>query len=68
MIAWALLCLELLHLAVGAVAAAASSEAAPLDVDCNFSVTRWVAVLLLFVLARVFDVGARMREDIEGTI
>lgn len=26
------------------------------------------AVLLLFVLARVFDQGARMREDLEGTI
>jgi hypothetical protein len=26
------------------------------------------AVLLLFVLARVFDHGARMRGDLEGTI
>ena len=28
----------------------------------------WIAVLLLFVLARVFAQGARMREDIEGTV
>ena len=49
--AWALLGLELLHLAVGAVAAAG-----------------WLAVLLLFVLARVFDHGTRMRDDLEGTV
>jgi hypothetical protein len=67
-IAWALLGLELLHLAAGAVAAAASSEAYPLDIDWSFSVTGWLAVLLLFVLARVFDHGARMRGDLEGTI
>ena len=67
-IAWAVLVLELMHLAVGAIAAGVSSEAQPLDLDWNFSVTRWLAVLLLFVLARVFDQGARMREDLEGTV
>lgn len=67
-IAWAVLVLEVMHLAVGAIAAGASSEAQPLDIDWNFSVTRWLAVLLLFVLARVFDQGARMREDLEGTV
>jgi len=67
-IAWAVLTLELMHLVVGAIAAGASSEAQPLDIDWNFSVTRWLAVLLLFVLARVFDHGARMREDLEGTV
>ncbi len=67
-IAWAVLVLELMHLAVGAIAASASSEAQPLDIDWNFSVTRWLAVLLLFVLSRVFDHGARMREDLEGTV
>lgn len=67
-IAWALLGLELLHLAVGAIAAAASTEAQPLDVDWSFSTTAWLAVLLLFVLARAFDHGARMREDLEGTV
>jgi hypothetical protein len=67
-IAWAVLTLELMHLAVGAIAASASSEAHPLDIDWNFSVTRWLAVLLLFVLARVFEQGARMREELEGTV
>jgi hypothetical protein len=66
--AWALLGLELLHLAVGAIAAFASSESQPLDIDWNFSITAWLAVLLLFVLARVFDHGARMRDDLAGTV
>lgn len=66
--AWALLGLELLHLAVGAIASAASSPSQPLDLDWNFSVTGWLAVLLLFVLARVFDHGTRMRADLEGTV
>jgi len=66
--AWALLGLELLHLAVGAVGAAASSESQPLDIGWDFSITGWLAVLLLFVLARVFDHGTRMRDDLEGTV
>jgi hypothetical protein len=67
-IAWALLGLELLHLAVGAVAALASSPGAPLEIGWSFSFTGWLAVLLLFVLAQVFGQGARMRDDLEGTV
>jgi hypothetical protein len=67
-IAWFLLALETLHLAVGAVAAAASSPGHPLDLDWNFSFTRWLAVGLLFVLAQVFEQGAMMREDLAATI
>jgi hypothetical protein len=67
-IAWSVLGLELLHFAVGAIAVSASSKAQPLDIDWNFSLTRWLAVLLLFVLARVFEHGARMRADLEGTV
>jgi len=67
-IAWAYLGLELLHIAVGVVAASSGSATQPLDLHWRFSVTPWVAVLLLFVLARVFDHGARMRADLEGTV
>ena len=67
-IAWALLGLELLHLAAGSIAWTASSEGSPLDIDWNFSVTSWLAVLLLFVLARVFEHGAQMHADLEGTV
>lgn len=67
-IAWAVLALELLHFVVGIVAASVSTVAAPLNISWGFSLTRWLAVLLLFVLARVFEQGARMREDLEGTV
>ncbi len=67
-IAWAVLVLELMHLAVGITAASVSTPAAPFDINWRFSPTRWVAVLLLFVLARVFEQGARMRDELEGTV
>lgn len=66
--AWALLGLELLHLAIGAIAASVSSAEEPLDIDWTFSPSSWLAVLLLFVLARVFAHGAAMRADLEGTV
>jgi len=67
-IAWAILGLELMHFTVGAIAAGVSTAAAPLNISSGFSLTRWLTVLLLFVLARVFEQGARMREDLEGTV
>jgi len=67
-IAWAVLALEGLHLVIVMVAANVSTPKAPLDIGWDFSVTRWLAVLLLFVLARVFETGARMREELEGTV
>lgn len=67
-IAWAMLSLEALHLVVVIVAANVSTPTTPLDIGWSFSVTRWLAVLLLFVLARVFEHGTRMREDLEGTV
>jgi len=65
--AWALLGLELLHLAIGAVAVAPLSNT-QVDLNWSFSVTPWLAVLLLFVLAQVFGDGARMRDDLRGTV
>ena len=65
--AWALLGLEVLHLAVGAVAVGALANT-QVNLDWSFSFTPWLAVLLLFVLAKVFDDGARMRDDLKGTI
>ena len=67
-LAWWLLGAQLLHLLVGALAGLASTPAQPIDIDWTFSFTPWIAVLLSFVLARVFAHGARMREDLEGTV
>ena len=66
--AWALLALQLLSILVGAIAKAISSPANPIKLDAGFSISGWLAVLLAFVLARVFAEAARMREDLAGTV
>jgi len=38
------------------------------DIDAGFSINGWLAVLLTFLLARVFAEGTVMREDLEGTV
>ncbi|HXV40098.1 MAG TPA: DUF2975 domain-containing protein [Steroidobacteraceae bacterium] len=67
-IAWALLALQVLSIVVGAVAKAISTPEHPLHFDAGFSISGWLAVLLTFVLARVFAEGSLMREDLERTV
>ena len=67
-IAWAVLALEVIRLVIAGIANSVSSPAQPIHIDWNLSVTPWLAVLLLFVLARVFEQGARMREELEATV
>ena len=67
-IAWALLALQLLSLVIGAIAKAVSTPAHPLHLNAGFSISGWLAVLLTFLLARVFAEGTLMREDLAGTV
>ena len=67
-IAWALLWLQLLSLVIGAIANAISTPAHPVHIDAGFSISGWLAVLLTFLLARVFTEGTLMRDDLEGTV
>jgi len=67
-IAWALLGLQLLSLVIGAIGKAVSTPAHPLHLDAGFSISGWLAVILTFLLARVFAEGTHMREDLEGTV
>lgn len=67
-IAWALLALQLLSLVIGGIGKAISTPAHPLHLNAGFSTSGWLAVLLAFILARVFAEGALMREDLEGTV
>jgi len=67
-VAWTLLTLQLLSLVIGAIASAVSTPAHPLHLDAGFSINGWLAVLLTFLLARVFAEGTLMREDLEGTV
>ena len=67
-IAWALLALQVLSVVIGAIGKAVSTRAHPVDLDAGFSINGWLAVLLTFLLARVFAEGAQMRDDLEGTV
>jgi hypothetical protein len=67
-IAWAIVGLELMHVGVVILASGVWVGTQQIDVGDDFSVTRWLTILLLFVLARVFDQGARMRDDLSGTV
>jgi len=67
-IAWSLLALQLLSVVIGAIAKGVSTPAHPVDIDAGFSINGWLAVLLTFLLARVFAEGTVMREDVAGTV
>jgi len=67
-IAWVLVALQLLSMVIGAIGKAISTPAHPVNFDAGFSINGWLAVLLTFLLARVFAEGARMREELEGTV
>lgn len=67
-IAWLSLGLQLLSLAIAAIGKLISTQANPVHLDAGFSPSGWLAVILTFVLARVFAEGTLMREDLEGTV
>ena len=67
-IAWILLVLQLLSLVIAAVGKIISTPEHSFHLDAGFSTSGWLAVILTFVLARVFAEGTLMREDLEGTI
>lgn len=67
-IAWALLSLQVLRLVIDAIVRSISTPSRPIDLDTGFSLNGWLAVLLVFVLARVFAEGTAMRDDLEGTV
>jgi len=67
-IAWSIVVLELMHVAVVLLANGVVVGTEKVDIGGKFSVTPWLTILLLFVLARVFDQGARMRDELTGTI
>jgi hypothetical protein len=67
-IGWLLLALQILAMVIGTIGKALSTPKHPFHLDAGFSLNGWVAVLLIFVLARVFAEGTLMREDLEGTV
>jgi hypothetical protein len=66
-IGWSLLALQLLDAPAALIGRAypALGNAAPY---ADLSPAGWLAVLMAFVLARVFAAGSRMRADLDGTV
>lgn len=67
-IAWILLVQQLLSMVIGAIAWFISTPQTPVHLDAGFSVNGWLAVILTFVLASVFQEGTAMRDELEGTV
>jgi hypothetical protein len=67
-IAWVLLALQIVSLVIAGIGRAISTPEHPLHLDAGVSTSGWLAVVLAFVLARVFAEGTLMREDLEGTV
>jgi hypothetical protein len=67
-IAWTLLVMQVVGIIIEAIAKSISTPAHPVDLDAGFSINGWLAVLLTFLLARVFAEGTALRDDLEGTI
>ena len=65
-IAWCTLGAQVFELLNGVMAAV--MNAAGSRIDWHWTPTGWLAVLLLFVLARVFEEGARLRDDAGSVI
>ncbi|WP_417322155.1 DUF2975 domain-containing protein [Erythrobacter aureus] len=66
-IGWALLAINVADLFYGWLSVRAS-EATGEYFGWSLSLTGWIAVPMLFVLAHVFREGTAMREDLEGTV
>jgi hypothetical protein len=67
-IAWTLLAMQILGIVIGTIGKSISTPEHPVRLDAGFSTNGWLAVLLTFILARVFAEGTHMRDDLEGTV
>ncbi|MDP9422917.1 MAG: DUF2975 domain-containing protein [Pseudomonadota bacterium] len=67
-VAWLMVALQLISITIAAIGRAITTPEHPFDLDAGFSLNSWLAIILTFVLARVFAEGTLMREDLEGTV
>ena len=67
-IAWLLLALQVISMIIGGLGRALSTPEHPIHLDAGLSLNGWLAVLLTFVLARVFAEGTIMRDELEATV
>ncbi|UUR07859.1 DUF2975 domain-containing protein [Sphingomonas glaciei] len=68
LVAWCLLAIQFCDLGFGFAATTFDTVAGERTSGWSPGITGWVAVLLVFVLARVFREGSRLRDEAELTI
>lgn len=66
-VGWALLMVQILDLGFGMISLAIDSRAGE-PFGWTPSVGGWIAALMVFVLARVFEQGSRMRDELAMTV
>lgn len=66
-IGWALLAIQILDVAAGLLVIR-FSEATGEYWGWSLAVTGWLAAALMFVLAKIFEQGAAMRDELAGTV
>jgi Protein of unknown function (DUF2975) len=67
-IARCMFALQIISIVIGAIGKSVNTPAHPVNLNAGFSINGWLAVLLTFLLARVFAKGTHMRDDLEGTV
>lgn len=67
-IAWLLVAMQLISMTIAGIGRVISTPEHEFHLDAGFSLNSWLAIILTFVLARVFAEGTLMREDLEGTV
>ena len=67
-IAWIMVGMQILSITIAAIGKYISTAENPIRLEAGFSINAWVAILLTFILARVFAEGTLMREDLQGTV
>lgn len=66
-VGWALLAIQILDLVFGVLSVIIDSRTGE-GLGWSPSVGGWIAVLMVFVLARVFEQGSRMRDELAMTV
>lgn len=67
-IGWMMVGLQIVGLPLAIAAGNVADLFGENDVDMDFSLNGILAILLVFILAGIFERGAEMREELEGTV
>ncbi len=67
-IAWFLVAIQVIGIPMGGLVVWIGDRLHEADMHGDFSISGVLSILLVFVLAGVFEKGAAMREELEGTV